>query len=95
MISIDLQELRITFPHSRRDPALDSSYLRPGRVLSEYSSLIIHPTTKGRKPRSVNALLCEVQPSVLSEYSSLIIHPTTKGRKPRSVNALLCEVQPT
>lgn len=44
-------------PHLRRDPTLDSSYLRSGRVLSEYSSLILHLTTKGRMPRSVDAML--------------------------------------
>lgn len=30
-----LREFPITLLHSRRDPALDSFYLRPGRVLSE------------------------------------------------------------
>jgi len=38
----------ITSLYSRNDPALDSSYLRLGRLLCAISSMIIHLTTKGR-----------------------------------------------
>ena len=48
------------FPHLRRNPALDSSYLRPGRVLSELTSMITRLTTKGRMPRSADTLLGDV-----------------------------------
>jgi hypothetical protein len=46
--------------YSRRDPALDSSYLRLGCVFSAIPSIIIHLITEGRMPRCVNILLSEV-----------------------------------
>lgn len=66
---------RITFLHSRRDPALDSSYLRLGRVLSELTSSIIHLTTKGRQPRCVNAVLYAVPLPRDTYISSLNLYP--------------------
>jgi hypothetical protein len=77
--------------HLRRDPALDSSYLRPGHVLSEFTSMISLPTTKGRMPHSSDALLYAV--GAILRYLHNLIHLLSIQSRDRKSYSYLCRLK--